>query len=196
MFSEHPRADLHPTPPGETVFAAERQFSRLNLGFELTYSLDETYAIEALDPCDAEIEALSVKIGQITEFSQALGHGLAISGSPREESYRVHSGKPRMIHENHLKPEDVERKMVAPRADDNTSLADYHRALLENLRRYPDNSEKHAAEILKWRLLLQINSYLDAGMCWWDAGYLQFRIHDDDLVQGNFSSAYCCLETN
>jgi hypothetical protein len=86
--------------------------------------------------------------------------------------------------------------MMAAWADDNTSLADYHRVLLENLRWYLDNSEKHAAGISKWRLLLQINSYLDAGMCWWDTGYLQFRIHDDDLVQRNFSSAYCCLETS
>jgi hypothetical protein len=64
VFSEHPRANFHPTPPpGETVFADERQFSCLNLGLELTLSLDETYTIEALDPYDAEIEALSVKIG-------------------------------------------------------------------------------------------------------------------------------------
>jgi uncharacterized protein YwqG len=197
IFSDAPKSELQPMPPpGETVFEDERQFSRLNLDFELACSLDETYKIEALDPYYSDIDALRFKIGQYTDLSQILGHGLAVSGNPREEAYLVRCGKPRLIHHTHLTAADVQSRIEEALADQNTRLVDYNRALLEDIGWYHEHKENHPEEIRKWRLLIQINSYMDAGMCWWDAGYLQFWIHEDDLAQRNFSNTYCGLETS
>ncbi len=196
-FSNIPKADLHPTPPpGETIFEDERQFSRLNLNFSLTYSLDETYLIDELDPYYKEIGDLTYKIGQISEISQILGYGLPVSGNPREEAYLVNCEKPRLTHLTHLTSEDVHNRIEKALADHNDRLADYNRALLEDIHWYQEHMEKHLEKIKKWRLLIQINSYRDAGMCWWDAGYLQFWIHEDDLALQDFSNTYCRLQTS
>jgi len=40
------------------------------------------------------------------------------------------------------------------------------------------------------RLLLQLGSEEDAGMCWGDLGRLYFYIHPDDLARGEFSRVY------
>lgn len=59
---------------------------------------------------------------------------------------------------------------------------------------YIDNRDSHKKEMNKWNMLFSISSFNQCNMCWGDAGYLQFLIHDDDLEIGDFSKIYCCTQ--
>lgn len=52
------------------------------------------------------------------------------------------------------------------------------------------------AEIGSWTTLLVCDSHSDAGMCWWDAGTLNFLIRHTDLAGGRFDAARVVLSTS
>ena len=51
-------------------------------------------------------------------------------------------------------------------------------------------------EVKKWLLLLEVGSHSDTGMSWWDAGYFQYLIHQDDLDSLDFSRCYANIQTS
>ena len=51
--------------------------------------------------------------------------------------------------------------------------------------------EHHEAEVQKWKPLIRIGSHFDALFLWFDAGHLEFFIHEDDLKNRDFSNVYC-----
>lgn len=56
--------------------------------------------------------------------------------------------------------------------------------------------EPDGEEVKKWLLLFELGSHTDAGMCWWDAGYFQYLIHQDDLDRLDFSRCYANIQTS
>ena len=50
--------------------------------------------------------------------------------------------------------------------------------------------------LLHWQLLLEVGSHDRCGMCWWDAGRLQFLIDSRHLAAGDFSRTYACVQTS
>ncbi|KAF6602400.1 DUF1963 domain-containing protein, partial [Paenibacillus sp. EKM208P] len=47
-----------------------------------------------------------------------------------------------------------------------------------------------------WHVLLSVSSLDEVGMCWWDAGYLEFLIDQRDLKNLDFSKTYVNLATS
>lgn len=68
--------------------------------------------------------------------------------------------------------------------------------VLPQLNEYIENKEKHQAGAANWHVLLTISSIDEAGMCWWDAGYLEFLIDKSDLERRDFSRTYVNLATS
>ena len=54
--------------------------------------------------------------------------------------------------------------------------------------------EELAAKALDWRLLFQLHSVEEAGMCWGDLGCLYFWIRDEDLRAKRFNAAWMILQ--
>lgn len=52
----------------------------------------------------------------------------------------------------------------------------------------------HGAQ--NWQMLFSLSSLHEVNMCWWDAGYLEFLIHIDDLKEGRFNNTYVNLATS
>lgn len=77
---------------------------------------------------------------------------------------------------------------------------DYAQRLLTQaipqLDEYNGNKEKHKIGAANWHVLLKISSIDEVGMCWWDAGYLEFLIDKSDLERLDFSRTYVNLATS
>ncbi len=58
-----------------------------------------------------------------------------------------------------------------------------------------DDQTPDPAEVEKWRLLFEIGSLSALQMQWWDAGFLQYFIHGDDLARHDFTRTYANIET-
>lgn len=58
------------------------------------------------------------------------------------------------------------------------------------------NQKVHQQEIQRWKILFTLGSHQEAKMCWWDAGLLEFLIHEDDLANRDFSKIYCNLASS
>ncbi|GIG55683.1 hypothetical protein Lfu02_00550 [Longispora fulva] len=67
---------------------------------------------------------------------------------------------------------------------------------LEDWEWWNDRREEVAAEIHDWITLLVLDSHADAGMCWWDAGTLNFLIQHHDLTAGRFDRVRVVLTTS
>ena len=73
--------------------------------------------------------------------------------------------------------------------------ADRWRKHLEDLHWFRDNHPRIPEGMSNWRLLFELNSDDNPGMCWWDAGRLHFLIHRDDLRAARFDRTYCGIVT-
>lgn len=62
---------------------------------------------------------------------------------------------------------------------------------IEFLKDWHARRDYHEAEVQKWKPLLRIGSHFEALFCWFDAGHLEFFIHEDDLKNRDFSNVYC-----
>ncbi len=60
----------------------------------------------------------------------------------------------------------------------------------ETLLWYQTDKAKHDINISKWCCLLELNSHYPVGMSWGDNGFLQFMIHEDDLINRDFSKTF------
>lgn len=47
-----------------------------------------------------------------------------------------------------------------------------------------------------WQVLFSLSSLREVNMCWWDAGYLEFLVHVEDLKEGRFANTYLNLATS
>jgi uncharacterized protein YwqG len=54
--------------------------------------------------------------------------------------------------------------------------------------------QKISRGAIDWRLLLQVDSEVDAGICWADAGKLYFLIHKSDLRSRRFSETWMVVQ--
>lgn len=61
----------------------------------------------------------------------------------------------------------------------------------------PEKLRHEALEAAQnWGVLFSLSSLNAANMCWWDAGYLEFLIHVEDLKKARFDNTYLNLATS
>jgi uncharacterized protein YwqG len=75
-------------------------------------------------------------------------------------------------------------------------LFQYYSELKADVTWYLANKDAIDAESRELVLLLDLASDFNIGMCWWDAGNLQFVISKDDLAALSFSRTYACVLTS
>lgn len=119
-----------------------------------------------------------------TSGTHLLGTSVSWSEDPRVGAYLISSGMEGVFR---WKDKPRETYVNDPRVDERMLR------MLDDWRARPG---EHQREIEKWQLLFAMGSETSAGMCWWDAGCLQFLIHEDDLAAGNYSRTYCHLATS
>ncbi len=196
FYFSGPLEAFQPTPsPGPTVFEEERDFSRLNISFDHGISLQE-FPLEGYDEYYGTFHTLRQNLGLTKWQSHLLGEQQYLNDDPRIHAYFTACGRPGLIYNEHQTPDEIREDLTQAIENKNESLADYYRNLIDDLIWYHENLETHPGEIAKWRLLLQLDSYLDAGLCWWDAGMIYFLIHEDDLARRVFSRTFCGIETS
>ncbi|AVK83028.1 DUF1963 domain-containing protein [Lysinibacillus sp. B2A1] len=70
-------------------------------------------------------------------------------------------------------------------------------AFLYNTHKMPEKLRHEALEEAQnWEVLFSLSSLNAANMCWWDAGYLEFLIHVEDLKKARFDNTYLNLATS
>jgi uncharacterized protein YwqG len=92
--------------------------------------------------------------------------------------------------------QSIENKLNDAVHSNNTPLADIYKKEKADFERYLANKESLDAEMSEWKLLLELDSHYDIGMCWWDAGKVQFMIHDDDLANLIFDNTFAQILTS
>lgn len=182
-------------PPAdkEEVYGDEREFvahratfaphlSLADLGEE-TEELMDKYEELYLDVCDQ---------------SDALWGGLqSWSGDTSLHAYLCRSGMEALLYNTHRTEEELREKAREALAGGQNQYAEH----IENeriplLQVFKARESEHREAARNWRLLFSLSSLDAAGMCWWDAGFLEFLIDRNDLRQRRFDNTYVNLATS
>jgi len=141
-----------------------------------------------------------VTVGFGYEESRLLGHLETFIGSPAQDAYLYKSGRADIVYLAHLQPGQVERQIQEARDADRPALVSYYEnqrdeyeAAAAAMAWWRDPDVPHEAEMADWQLLLSVDSHRAAGMCWWDAGSLNFAIRGSDLAAGRFDDTYAWI---
>jgi len=165
-------------PSDSTSVLDESPFPVCQVGFEASFSIP-TDNLPDIELPDSEVELL---YDTQSEF-HLLGWHEEWNGDPRRDAYFYANGMEDLQYGYYLKPGDEKYKNASP---EKQALIDQWHA----------NKDEHLSEIEKWKVLLKLGSSTETGFCWWDAGMLEFIIHEDDLKNQNFSNVYCNLATS
>jgi hypothetical protein len=187
--------------PDESAFLNEdcTVFWPAGVRFVPAVSLPSFFRDSSLDEFSDQLEELRQRQAALLSprtASQLLGHPLAIAGDPLAEAYVAAHGHPDIIYRMHWKVEDAERDLAAALAEGDAQRFEYLRRQRDSLAWFHRSREHHRREIGHWQLLLEVASHREGGMCWWDAGRLQFLIDSRDLAARYFSRTYACIQTS
>ena len=187
--------------PDESDFLNEdcTVFRPAGVRFVAAVSLPSFFRDRSLDEFSDRLEALRERLESPSspqKTSQLLGHPLAISGDPLAEAYVAINGHADIIYRMHRRVEDAERDLVAAEAEGDAGRVEWLRRQKESLAWFHGSREQHRQEIDRWQLLLEVASHRQCGMCWWDAGRLQFLFDSRDLAARDFSRTYACIQTS
>jgi hypothetical protein len=190
-----------PSPPDESRFLNEdcTTFQAVGVRFLPAVSLPSFFRDASLDEFSDRLEELRQKLGSPSspgKASQLLGHPLAIAGDPLAEGYVAVHGHANIIYDLHRTPEEADRDLAAAEAEADAERIAWLRRRKESLDWFHRAREHHQREIANWQLLLEVASHRPCGMCWWDAGRLQFLIDSRDLEARDFSRTYACIQTS
>lgn len=99
---------------------------------------------------------------------------------------------------NHYKSiEELMKEIEEKRTDGNEEYAQILEGeVLPKLIHYNKNKELHEKGIEEWHSLLKLSSLDEVGMCWWDAGDLEFLINKTDLKNLNFTNTYADIASS
>jgi hypothetical protein len=92
--------------------------------------------------------------------------------------------------------QSIERALNDAISEGKTDLANIYRRQKADFERYLAHQQTLDAEMTRWQLLLELDSHFDIGMCWWDAGKVQFMISGDELAHLNFDNTYAEILTS
>ena len=90
----------------------------------------------------------------------------------------------------------LELESQSERSRHDEYLLKKRREQLEELMRCGPREELKQEAEQDWVLLLELDSDLNAGMCFWDAGHIQFMIHERDLRERRFDRVLAFLFTS
>ena len=139
-------------------------------------------------------DELVASLGGALEFGKSLVLGHA-DGDELEDVLDAHAARAGLESPRYLDRASIEDD-VAQAVEANDHLRRRHAE--ERLARFEwwqANATEVACASHGWRLLLSLNSHAEAGMCFWDAGTLNFYIHEDDLAAGRFDRTRATIVT-
>ncbi|MCC7539503.1 MAG: DUF1963 domain-containing protein [Deltaproteobacteria bacterium] len=193
LYFDGPRDALSATtvPSGTRAIddGSPRDFVAHQLTFRPSFVFDR--AIEtALGLEEFALEFLTASHTQIA------GLPVAWDTDPRQDAYLSKSGLASLRHRMHLAPEDLAKAARDAWAAGDDERAEEIDLATELLRAYRADEAMHLDRMARWRVLFLLGSAREVGMCWWDAGLLQFLVHDDDMRQRRFDGTYCCVSSS
>ena len=202
LFWDGPGGPLsRSSEPDESAFLNKdcTVFRPAGLRFVPAVSLPSSFRDPSLDGFSDRLEELRRRLGNPSsprKPSQLLGHPLVIAGNPLAEAYVATHGHANIIYRMHRTVGDAERDLSAAEAEGDAKRVAWLRRQRDSLAWFHGSREHHRREIAHWELLLEVASHRQCGMCWWDAGRLQFLVNSRDLAAGDFSRTYACIQTS
>ncbi len=193
LYFDGPREELSPTAPPAGTRAIEgfspRELAACELRLRPSFVVDGA-AEEAL-----ELEDFALEFLEATQ-TQLGGLPVAWDDDPRQDVHLLRSGLASLLYRTHLEPHHLEKQAQDAWADADEERAEALERATEDLRAFRAEEPRHRAEMKRWRVLFLLASEREVGMCWWDAGLLQFLVHEDDLRERLFVHTYCCVSSS
>jgi uncharacterized protein YwqG len=186
-------------PAGSSFLNADRAFFRpAGLQFLPTVSVPPFYTDPSLDEygdaLDKLTEALHNPNGR-KESSRLLGYASDFCGDPQAAAYVSSQGHADIIFELNQTPEEIDQEIDQALRENNQATVEWLRKKRTSLRWFHESRAAHEQEIAHWQLLLEVDSHAACGMCWWDAGVLQFLIDSHDLASRIFARTHACIQS-
>ncbi|GGF89010.1 hypothetical protein GCM10010912_37670 [Paenibacillus albidus] len=184
---------IRTSPPEgrEEIGAEDRDFKSYKITFKPVWTLPEQAADLLLNDYPEAYEALEPASDTLW------GQYQSWAGNTPLDAYLCRNGLQDILFGHYKTPEKIREEA---RAAEERGSADYAQRLLTKalpqLTEYKQNQDKHKAAAANWHLLFSVSSLDEVGMCWWDAGYLEFFIDKADLEQLDFSRTYVNLATS
>lgn len=152
---------------------------------------------DALDAADVEAFSLMEALNRLApQETHLLGAPDDVLGEPALEAYLTATGRDVLRFKTHLTSETADARLQEAEASGDARRIAHAEAIRAALDDWIPNRDAHLAEASKWRLLFKLGSIRGAEMSWWDAGFLQFMIHEDALARRDFSAVYCDLASS
>ncbi|AKF03120.1 hypothetical protein DB32_000269 [Sandaracinus amylolyticus] len=193
LYFDGPREALSPASAPSGTHALEEgspnDFVAHQIRFAPSFVVDPA-AEEALDLEEFALELLTATATQIG------GLPVAWDEDARQDAYLLRSGLAPLLHRLHCEPDELAQEAKEAWAAANDVLAEELERATELLRAYRADERAHEARMKQWRVLFLLASHHEVGMCWWDAGLLQFLVHHDDLDGRRFDRTYCCVSSS
>lgn len=125
------------------------------------------------------------------------GQPETFSSNPKQDAYFCRNGLGKLMFNYYKSEEQVREEVQEAKENGNTEYAQIlQNEVLPLLIDYKKDIKGHNEGIENWHLLLKLSSIDEVGMCWWDAGYLEFMINKDDLKNLNFDNAYANISSS
>lgn len=182
-------------PPADKdeVFGDQREFIAHRMKFAPQLSLadfgEETEAI--MD----EYEDLYF---ELCDLSDALCGGLQTwSGDTSLDAFLCKNGMEAALYNTHSTEEELRVKVGEALANGQNQYAQYvEKELIPQFLTFKLRETEHLEAAKNWQLLFSLSSLDEVGMCWWDAGFLEFLIDCNDLKNRQFDNTYANLATS
>ncbi|MGG4500699.1 YwqG family protein [Paenibacillus polymyxa] len=125
------------------------------------------------------------------------GQHQSFAGNTRRDAYLRRNGLEGLLFNWHKSESQIHQEAEQAMHRGSTEYAEQLRSeVLPQLQEYQANREKHDQASENWHVLLSVSSLNEVGMCWWDAGYLEFFIDQRDLKNLDFTRTYVNLATS
>lgn len=175
----------------EEICEENREFVSHKISFESDWNLPELAKDILMDEYPDAYDELE------NHSDTVWGQHEDWAGNTPLDAYLCRNGLQDILFSTHQTVDQIRQE--AREAEERGSL-DYAQRLLTQaipqLNEYNGNKEKHKIAAANWHVLLKISSIDEVGMCWWDAGYLEFLIDKSDLERLDFSRTYVNLATS
>ncbi|MEK5404575.1 YwqG family protein [Paenibacillus sp. FSL W8-0439] len=125
------------------------------------------------------------------------GQHQSFAGNTRRDAYLCRNGLEGLLFNWHKSESQIHQEAEQAIHRGGTEYAEQLRSkVLPQLQEYQANRKKHDQASENWHVLLSVSSLNKVGMCWWDAGYLEFFIDQRDLKNLDFTRTYVNLATS
>lgn len=177
----------------EEIASDERNF----VGQKINFQPSVTLPVES-EVCEHLYEHHIDLYDNLCSQSDTLwGQHKSYGGDSRLNAYLCRNGLNRLMYRYYKSEQQIREEAQQAREK---GYAEYAQELEEEvlplLRDYHQHLSYHQQQTQDWHLLFTLSSLDEAGMCWWDAGYVEFFIHKKDLEARNFSNTYACIATS